>query len=495
MTTHPFPEWKPDASRLNPGASVTIKNVVPNADGYGPLNSIAPFSDALPGPCRGAKLAISADGTAHVFAGVRDGLFKMSSSSWADVSGPSAPYSLLDGHSWSFATFGEDFVIGTQISDPIQVYQLGVSTDFADIVPSGDAPPQARYVWTESGFLDVGHLENSPRAVQRSGYKDHTFWTVGHRGADREILSDGGLVAGAASDETGAFVFQDRAVRRLQNRPGEEVSFALSEVESTRGTIAPNSIVQVGNMIEFLAEDGFYRLGQPSTPIGAERIDRTFLDDINLDELNQVQGVADPVRKMNWWRYSSVANASLDYTDKLIGHHWYLDRWVYAEMNLEWLLPAALPGYTLEEMETILGYATLEAIPYSLDSRIWKGGRPAFAAFDSSHKLGFFEGPALEALLDTADIPIGGEGRRTMVNGFRPVGDVAGAFGRFGTKETLHGTPTFTDESAQNVTGLIPRRASGRTVRARLRIPAGTDWTHISGIEIPPEVARSAGRR
>lgn len=468
---------------------------MPAVDGYGPLNSILPFSNALPAVCRGAKLTIAADGTAHIIAGTQTGLYKLSSLSWTDVSGLSAPYSLLDGHHWSFAPFGENYVISTNISDPMQVYQLGVSTDFADIVASGDAVPQARYVWSESGYLAAGHLENAQRTIQRSGYKDHTFWTVGHRGADRELLSEGGLVSGAATDESGAFIFQERKVRRLQNRPGEEVSFALNEIDPTRGTIAPNSIVQVGTMIEYLAEDGFYRLGSPSSPIGAERIDRTFLDDINLDEIGQVQGVADPVRKMNWWRYTSNANASLDYTDKLIGHHWHLDKWVYAEINLQWLLPAATPGYTLEEMETTLGYATLEAIPYSLDSRIWKGGRPAFAAFDENNKLGFFEGPALEALLDTADIPYGGEGRRTMVNGFRPVGDVSGAYGKFGVKETLHGTPTFTTETAQNGTGFIPNRASGRTVRARLRIPAGTEWTKISGIEVPPEAARSAGRR
>lgn len=492
MTTHPFPEWKPDASRLNPSASVTIKNVVPNSDGYGPMNGISPFSNALPAVCRGAKLALAGDGTAHVFAGTQTGLYKLSSQTWTDVSGPVAPYALLDGHHWSFATFGDDYVIATNISNPMQVYQINVSTDFATLAGS---PPQARFVWTESGFLDAGHLENSERAVHRSGYKDHTFWTVGQRGSDREVLSDGGTVYGAATDETGAFIFQERKIRRQENRPGEEVSFALSEIDSTRGAIAPNAIVQVGSMIEFLSEDGFYRLGQPSTPIGAERVDRTFLDDIDLGEIAQVQGVADPVRKMNWWRYKSKANASLDYTDKLIGHHWYLDRWVYAEINLEWMLPAALPAYTLEEMETVLGYATLEAVPYSLDSRVWRGGRPAFAAFDSSHKLAFFEGDYLEALLDTADIPLGGEGRRVMVNGFRPVGDVSGAYGKLGVKETLHGTPMFGSESAQNATGMIPVRASGRTVRARLRIPAATTWTVASGIEIPPEAARSAGRR
>jgi hypothetical protein len=476
---------------MNGQASETIKNVVPKADGYGPLNGLEPFSDALGGVCRGAKLALDSTGAAHVMAGTATGLFKLSSVSWTDTSGGSAPYNLVSGDWWSFAQHVDD-VVASNINDPMQTFALLTDTDFSDLAGS---PPQAKWIWTESGYLTAGNLAASARTVRRSGYKDITFWTTGQRGADQQELTDGGVIQGAASDEVGSFLFQERKVRRLQNRPGEEVSFALSDVDPTRGTVAPLSIVQVGSMIEFFSEDGFYRLGNPSAPIGAERVDTFFLDDVDLDRLYDVQGVADPIRKMNWWRYSSQSNASLDYTDRLVGHHWYLeDRWVYAELNLEWLLAAATPGYTLEEMETTLGYATLEDIPYSLDSRVWKGGRPAFAAFDSDHKLGFFEGDALEALLETADIPLGGE-KRTQVNGFRPVGDVSGAYGSIGVKETLHGTPSFGSESTQNGTGLIPLRGSGRTTRFRLRIPAATVWTTISGIEVPREAIRQAGRR
>lgn len=495
MAVYPIPAWEPDRGRLDPSASATIKNVIPVQDGYGPMNGIDPFSDALSSACRGAMLAIDDDDTIHVIAGTATGLFKLSNQSWVDVSRTAGgAYNLADGHFWSLAQHNNN-IVGVHLNDDPQKYELGVDTDFSALSGS---PPRARYATTESGYLTFGHLSGSERTVRRSGYKDITHWTVGHKGADQETLSEGGLVAGFASDSTGTWIFQDRRVRRLQNNPGNEVSFSLIDMDPTRGAVAPHSIVQWGAAsVEFLAEDGFYRLGSPSSPIGAERIDKTFLDDIDLARLYEVQGVADPVRKMNWWRYSSEANAGNAYTDKLIGHHWHLDRWVYAEIKLEWLCTAALPAFTLEEMETVLGYATLEAIPYSLDSRVWKSGRPALAAFDSDHKLGFFEGDYLEGLLDSADIPIGGEGLRGYVSGFRPVGDVSGAFGSCFTKETYQGTGTQGTESQQNSTGLIPIRASGRTVRFRTRIPSSAWGSHpvISGIEIPQESMRVAGRR
>lgn len=491
MPQFAFPAWRPDLSNLNNQASETIKNVVPNADGYGPFNDVSAFSDALGAACRGAKLMLDSTGAAHVMAGTATALYKLSSTAWSDVSGSSAPYNLADGDYWSFAQH-EDNVIATNVNDPPQVFALLSDTTFSDL--SG-TPPQAKYAWTESGYLTLGNLASDSRKVRRSGYQDITAWTLGMNGSDQETLEDGGVVQGAAPDEYGAFVFQERKVRRMQNRPGEEVSFSLSEVDPTRGAISPFSIIPWGRNVDWVAEDGFYRLGNPSLPIGLEHVNRFFRDDCDLNRFYQIQGVADPIRTMSWWRYPSTVCPSEAYTDRLIGIHWYLPKWTYAEINLEWLLPAALPAVTLEEIESVYGYATLEEIPYSLDSRVWKGGRPTFAAIDSNHKLGFFEGATLEAILETSDIPVGGEGLRGYVTGFRPIGDVSGAYGSVGVKETLHGTPTFGSESAQNATGLVPLRASGRTVRARLRIPAGTTWNHISGIEIPREAVRSAGRR
>lgn len=490
MLRFPIPAWEPDKSKLNQAASPTIKNCVPNADGYGPMNGLSAFSDALSEACRGASLFIDSAGVIHVFAGTSDSLFKLSGMSWSDVSG--ATYTLASGDSWSFALHQDD-ACAANVADPIQKYNLISDSVFSDL---SSAAPQCRYLTTESGYLTALNLSTDPRAVQRSGYKDSDYWAIGLKGADKESLDDGGAVQGATSDETGAFVFQEKKVRRLQNRPGEEVSFSIAtEVDSMRGTPAPWSIVQFGTgLVEFFAEDGFYRLGSPSSPIGLERIDRTILADIDLTRLDEVQGVADPVRKMNWWRYSSLSNASTTATDKMVGHHWYLDRWVTIDINLEWLLSAALPGYTLEQLDTSLGYTSIETIPYSLDSRIWKGGRPAISAFDASHKLGFFEADYLEAIMETADIQVAGD-LRGYISGYRIEGDGDSVYGTVATKETLKGDPTYGSEGTPNGHGVIPCHASGLTMRFKVRRPAGTIWTHTNAVQVPDYAVRPAGHR
>jgi hypothetical protein len=486
----PFAQYAPDKADLDPSSTDMVRNVVPTSSGYGPLRAIAQFSSALPGVCRGARVARKSDGSYTLFAGTADSLYQLTGTAWDDVSNGSAPYTVGDGYSWSFTQFGP-YVLATNINDLLQIYELGTSTDFAD---AGGSPPKAHYLYTESGYVGLAQLENFERRIMRSGLEDAEWWTIGHKGCTYQDLPDGGLVQGAVGSETGAFILSQSKSRLLTNQPGLEIGFTLADYEINRGTVAPFSVVRAGTIISFLSEDGFYILGQPSTPIGSERVDRTFLDDIDLDHLDQVQGVADPVRKMFWWRYRSLGGAD-NYSDKLIGYNYQLDRWTAGEVNLEWLISMATLGYTLEELDSTLGYTDLDALPYSLDSRVWKGGRPAFAAIDADHKLGFFEGEPLEALLETSTMRLGGDGRRGFVSGFRPMGDVSGAYGRAATAEEIGGTLTWGTESVQGTTGLIPVRSSGRVQRYRLRVPAGTMWNDLVGLEVPPESVRQAGRR
>ncbi len=487
----PFAEYAPDKADLDPSSTDMVRNVIPTASGYGPLRAIAQFSTALPGVCRGARVARKADGSFTLFAGTVNSLYQLSGTAWTDVSNGVAPYTIGDGYSWSFAQFGP-YVLATNINNVLQIFNLASSVDFANAAGS---PPQAHYVYTESGYVGLAQLANFERRIMRSGLEDAEFWTVGQKGCTFQDLPDGGLVQGAVGSETGAFILSQAKSRLLTNQPGLEIGFTLADYEVNRGTIAPYSLARAGAVIAFLSEDGFYILGQPSTPIGSERVDRTFLDDIDLDYLDQVQGVADPVRKMFWWRYRSLGGSD-NYSDKLIGYNYQLDRWTAAEVNLEWLISMATLGYTLEELDSVLGYTDLDALPFSLDSRVWKGGRPAFAAIDADHKLGFFEGEPLEALLETSTMRLGGDGRRGFVSGFRPMGDISsGAYGRVGTAENIGGTLTWGTESVQGTTGLVPVRSSGRVQRYRLRVPAGTEWNDIIGIEVPPESVRQAGRR
>jgi hypothetical protein len=96
----------------------------------------------------------------------------------------------------------------------------------------------------------------SAAAAVQSDYQD----LVGDAGWVQGIVGNLGTADGA--------VFQERAVIRMQY-VGPPAIFAFSTAEGVRGTPAPGSLVQVGNLVYYLGEDGFYVFdGSQSMPIG-----------------------------------------------------------------------------------------------------------------------------------------------------------------------------------------------------------------------------------
>jgi hypothetical protein len=307
---------------------------------------------------------------------------------------------------------------------------------------------------------------------------------VDEKGSDLQDLPDGGHIMGGVRTEGGAYILQQSRIRRMTFNPSGTFTFSFSVVNPSRGCIAPASIVEAGGTFFYLDEDGFYA-GPEGRPIGAEKINRYFLDQADGEYITTVQGSADSANKMVWWRFRKV-----DSTYGLIGYDWQLDRWTELGVNSTFLFNAHSPGYSLEALDLIS--ATLEGLPYSLDSRVWQGGRPAFAGFDSSHQLGFFEASNLEATIETADIPLGGETNRAFVNGYRFTTDAATHTGQVSAKPTHGAALSWSTATSPDTSGLIPARSDGRLHRFRLIVPAGETWTHAHNA-IP--TAKRSGKR
>lgn len=124
---------------------------------------------------------------------------------------------------------------------------------------------------------------------------------------------------------------------------------------------------------------------------------------------------------------------------------------------------------------------SIDALPFSLDS-ISAATLPNIAAFDTSGQLGFFTGDTLEAELETAEQAL--SPKRMLINGMWPVTDAATVYGSVVTRDTLHATSaTEGTEGQLNDDGYIPLLDEGRYVRGRVRIPAETVWSFVSGIE------------
>lgn len=479
----PIASFAPDRSRFDPRSSSAIANAVPTADGWGPMKDLSLISQALGSPCKGAVFVRESTGNFGIIAGTATGLYKFvnADGSWTDISGPSAPYDLPDGDHWSFAVFGTRLV-AVNISDPVQVHDIDAGGAFSDLAGS---PPKARYAWVANGYLILGNTNTSSKRIQWSGLENIEYWTVGNRGSDYQDMPDGGDIAGGVGDEAGAFVFQRDRVRRMDFAPGSGFTFNFRDVDAARGAVSPLSIVSIGQGdFVYLSESGFYR-GAASKPIGAETVDRWFFDRVNLDFLAETQGAADPFNKIVWWLFTAS-----DASRQLIGYDWQLDRWTRSDAAPTLLAGLATTGYGLDDLDAIS--ASLDALPYSLDSRVWSGGRPAFAAFDGSHRLGFFEGQNRAATLETAEVSLH-RGFRSFVNGFRPLTDAADLTGQVGRKDKEGDAVTWSPAIApSSLTGLIPCRASARLHRFRLNIAAADVWSICHGVE---EEAVREGRR
>jgi hypothetical protein len=130
---------------------------------------------------------------------------------------------------------------------------------------------------------------------------------------------------------------------------------------------------------------------------------------------------------------------------------------------------------------------SIETIPFSFDT-IVKASLANLAAFDSSNVLGFFDGPSLEALLETGDADA--EGQMVFTNAVRPITDATQVYCSVGWRLAVQGLLNYTAENLIDDMGMSPiDPIEARYQRGRVRIVAGSSWTFARGIEPESQVA------
>lgn len=329
----PFGEYLPDQPDLmNPGAT-EAKNAVPRTlRSYGPFADLNVATNALTDRCQGAFAARDAAGNVVHFAGDETNLYKLSTATWSDVSG--ATYSTPGDGFWSFAFSGiggTPRVIATNHSNNIQTWTLGTSSAFADLAA---AAPRARYVAAiYPGFLMVGNTFDStdgnvPNRVWWPAIFDPTDWpTVGSADAaskqsDFNDMLEGGWVnqiTGAVGGAAGA-VFTDTVLYRI-DYAGPPTVFDFIPIERSRGTPAPNSVINIGPKVFYLGEDGFYEFdGSQSTPIGDQKVDSTFFEDLDQSYFDRIRTTQKATDKLVYWAYPGAGNTNGNPNKMLIYH-------------------------------------------------------------------------------------------------------------------------------------------------------------------------------
>ncbi len=604
-----FSEYRPDVSDYEGNSSKNITNVVPRGDGYGPFPAFSTFTQALPASPLGSFAARKNDGSIALFAGTITDLYMLNNTNgtWGKVSRAGGYSAVPSGAIWSFAQFN-NFVFACQQNDIVQIFDLTSSALFANAADSNT--PQASFVTVVNSFLVLSGIA-SPNVyrIQWSGLNDVSSsqsFTSGINSSDFQDLADGGIVHGVSGGEYGV-IFQDTCIRRLLYAPGSPFVFQIDRIAVDDGLLVPYSLIRAGNNIFWLGPQGFKMLppGGVPTPIGKERVDRTFTIDCDFTHPELIQGSNDPTHTRVLWAYKSVGNSQTT-ADKMMVYDWALDRWAVVSGGgygggILGVAPLAQISVSLEGVDAAFGtsaavkatswssttgivtmqndftagqglivsttstgtvltpgmpywytvatpyYVTATNLTTTTFSLTTDGGMPGtratttvrkgssasssstggdslafqamgldlysgtayttnawtntnglsvgsldnisntsqitLAAVSTGWAFGFFNGPALQATLETPEQ--GGDGQRIFNRGFRVITDATSGsvLGSASFRESPQAAYSYTAENTIDERGQVSLRVSTRYSRGKVRIPQATTWTYAAGIE------------
>jgi len=495
MAIVPFAAFEPDKSEFSPNSSRSILNVHPAPDGWKPFPAHVAFSDVLPNSAGeaiaqypiGAFLAQNDIDTFVLYVAGNDGsaeggFYSLDADGgWTNRSlGGGTPYTSTVGQVWEFAQFGEKVIAVNPNENPQVADVSGGAAAFANLTTTF----KAEHIGVVGDFVVMGHLgSNKERFLKWSGVNDHTYWTNGQRGADEQEMPDGGHIQGIIPQQKNAYIIQETKIRRMIFDPNSNFTFRFEVVNPTRGSVSPRGWANIGqDDFVYLSRDGFYR-GVDARPIGAERVDTWFYDNVyqSSNALKyRVVARADPGEKIVWWSFPTSSTAS-----KLLGYDWQLDRWCHSDADIRELVQATTGGYNVDSGASVAALGTVDTLPYGPDAQFWKGGtRATFAGFDSANKLGFFDGTAQAATIETERKMLNYPGRAQLSRASVLVDNnnftvAVSATARPGDGES-YGSDLSPEASSPWVgfTG-----EDGRYHQFKVKIPAGEQWELATGMD------------
>jgi len=461
-----FDEWLPDQPSMT--SLRDAKNVYPTSVGYAPFANAEDFSQAASSNLNSVFGAKYGDEVV-IFAGSTDKIFKLDATDLSlDDKSKSGGYS---GSTWHFCQFGK-VVICSNNQDKLQAWTIGSSSAFADLNANA---PVAKYVTVVRDFVVAANIGAGAdtNKVQWSDINDETTWTSGTTSqSDYQIIPDGGDITGITGGEIG-LIFLERSIVRM-SYAGSPLFFQFDTISRGLGCLEGNSIAQYGATSFFLSADGFYRCdGQTVTGIGTEKVDRYFFNDADLTELDSMSAAVDPIKKLVVWNYANV-----DGGRSILIYNWQLNKWSRVTSVSTGVGGIATTGETLESLEISLGYGTLEAIPASLDDRLWVGGKFLFAGFKDT-KIVTFTGSTYNSEIITPDLEVGYNSVATLV---RPQIDNGSADIKVASRRELDDNIQFGSSVTTSQEGRASIRSAGRYHRFSIS-PTG-NWTNATSIDV-----------
>jgi hypothetical protein len=463
-----FGEWMPDQSGIS-GALTDAKNVVSLAVGYGPFNSAVAFSDAASENLVSLYAAKNPDSTTQLFVAGTSKIFT--------VSGIGALTQVKSGMTTGvddrvrFTQFGTR-VITTNNADVLQAWTLGTSTSFANLSVSA---PIAKFITVVRDFVVCANtLETTQQQyrVRWSALNDETDWVANvNTQSDFQDIPDGGQIVGIRGGEFG-LVFLERAISRM-TYVGTPFIFQFDNISRNKGCMVAGSIAQYQGVTFFLSDDGFYMCdGQQVISIGSEKVDRFFIDDASESDYGSMSAAVDPVRKLVIWNYVDTGG-----NRKLLIYNFATKMWTYADAGTDFLSEASSTAVTLEQLDSIS--ASIDALPTSLDSRLYVGGR-YFLGGTLATKVFTYTGAYATGNIVTGDIETGGSSVITLA---RPQVDNGSADVSVASRQLLSDSVTFGTAVTPDGNNRASLRSAGRYHRIQL-VPTGSDWKTVVSVDV-----------
>jgi len=466
-----FGEWMPDQPSIS-GALVDAKNVVSQAIGYGPFPTAATFSAAASENLTTLVAGKTPANATKLFAAGSTKIFDVSGvGALTNVSKTGGYTPNASGDRFRFTQFG-NAIIGTNNSDPIQVFTLGTSTAFADL--SGSAP-KCKFLTVVRDFVVTALTTESstvyPARVRWSGINDETTWGSSQvTQADFQDIPDGGQIVGIRGGEFG-LVLMEKGISRM-SYIGTPFIFQFDNISRGKGCIAAGSIAQVQGVTFFLSDDGFYSCdGQQVTAIGSEKVDRWFFANADESGFDSMSAAIDPVRKLVIWNFKTTFAQR-----KLVIYNFRTQKWTYGDAGTDFISDASTSATTLEGLDSISN--SIDALTVSLDSILYMGGK-YFLGGTSGAYVVTYNGANATANIVTGDLNAGG---RSVVTLARPLIDGGSATVSVASRTLLSEQPIFATAVAADSDNRVSLRGNGNYHQFQV-VPTGT-WKTAVGIDV-----------
>ena len=489
-----FGDLQADLPTYENSGALVVDNVLPLAKGYKSLAGFQALSGTgLTGSAVGLFTSFSASGSTN-YAGDATKLYQMNSSLVFIDKSKAGGYSNSTTENardfWAFTQFGTN-IIATNFADNIQKFDEGTDSAFSDLVAL-----KAKYIAVIRDFVVSGYTNESGtvynQRVKWSGINDSSTWTPSQatQSGFQDIVGSHGNIQAIVGGESAGVIFMEKAIYRMEY-VGTPLIFQFNKIADNIGAFAPKSVASYGNMVFFLAQDGFYKLtgGQQLTPIGNGKVDNFFFDDLSSN-LDGITSAVDPNNSIVVWSYRG-SGATGTTNNKLLIYNYAVDKWsTGSDQDLEFIASASQEAFTTLESLDVLG--DLDNLPKSLDSYFYKEGIVGLAGFNSNNKFGKFIANSLSATVDTTEFE-GAKGKRSTLINCRPIVDgttntsvtVTPITRQSQLDTTTNGTATGTND-----TGTCPLRSTSRYHRIRVNVTG--NFNTMSGVDIE---ARPEGGR